>query len=883
MSKHRRRPASRPTSRPDKTTPSVQGPGLRFLAVLLICVSALKGQQAASAAQNPPPSSAASASGPPSIAPRELLKQLDGVSFDTTQIYALRHAEITRDRLKFYFNRGFIGFLAPVAGEITGAAFTGDGEVLLMPPNAADRQSLAQFTQAPILEERFTSVYLRFTDQTARELRARAERPDSESPEQPTGFIDAWNPVAQALASGSSLRILQDMLGRRDRPYFYARISGVNLGVFEALDDERAYEAVSIGAASRVGEKVYAGTWCSFPSRFSEGHSSDRLIRVRSYKIDTRIDIDNSLEGHARLEIESGRDGERVIFFELSRSLKVSEVKDGQGRSLVFFQNPSLEESETAVRGNDLVAVVLPAPRPVGERYVLEFTYRGNVIADVGNGVLFVGAHGSWYPNRGLIPHSDYDLTFHYPDRVSLVATGRLLSETSSQGWKDSHWVSDGAFPVAGFNLGAYDKDVRRVGGTALEVYATQGAEASLEKRHAAAQPLDRVVVQGLGQGKVPVAVAPKSVEPLTPAALVDRVAQSAAETVRFFESLFGPFPYPRLAISQIPGDFGQGWPELVYLPTLYFLPRATRSELGFNTKSAELQNRLFLAHEIAHQWWGNEVGWKTYHDEWLSEGFATYAAALDLTREKDGERDLRDLLRSYRADLLAKNKDGKTVESGGPIWLGERLSTSLNPDGYNDVVYKKACWAIHMLRMLIRDSSSGGAQSRRGPSEPQALPDGTSSDPAAEGSAPTSEVNERFFKMLRAFITAYRDQNPSTEDFASFAAKYMSPAMNLDRNGRLDWFFDDWVRGTGIPTYKLQATVRRLTANKFVVEGEIEQSDVPPGFEMLVPVVVSSGKSKTLLGEVHVTDSGGHFRFTTPSKPGRVAIDDEQILAVVK
>jgi hypothetical protein len=764
----------------------------------------------------------------------------------------------------------------------------GDGEVLLMPPNAAERQSLSQFTHAPILEERFSSVYLRFTDQTARELRARAERPDPESPEQPGGFADVWNPVVRGLAHFSSLRILQDMLGRRARPYFYARISGLNLGMFEALDDERASEAVSVGAVSRVAEKVYSDTWCSFPSRTSEAHLFDQApggIRVRSYKIGTRINTDNSLEGHAQLEIESRSDVERVFFFELSRSLTVSEVKDAQGRSIIFFQNPSLEKSEAAERGNDLVAVVLPSPHPVGEKYLLDFTYRGNVIADVGNSVLFVGAHGSWYPNRGLTPRADYDLTFHYPDRLSLVATGRLLSETSSKGWKDSHWVSDGAFPVAGFNLGAYDKDVRRVGGIALEVYAAQGAEASLERRYAAAQPPDRVVVRGSNEGKVPMAIIPKDVLPLTPAALVDRVAQSAADTVRLFESLFGPFPYPRLAISQIPGDFGQGWPELVYLPTLYFLPRATRSELGFNTKSAELQNRLFLAHEIAHQWWGNEVGWKTYHDEWLSEGFATYAAALDLTREKDGERDFRDLLRSYRANLLAKNKDGKTVESGGPIWLGERLSTSLNPSGYDSIVYKKACWVLHMLRMLMRNSPSGGVGTQRIASEQHALPGGSplSSDPAAAETAPTPEGGDKFFKMLRAFIAAYRNQNPSTEDFASFAAKYMSPAMNLDHNGRLDWFFDNWVRGTGIPTYKLEATARRQATNKFVVEGDIEQSDVPPGFEMLVPVVAQSGKSKTLLGEVPVTNSGGHFRFTTHSKPAHVAIDDEQILAVVK
>jgi len=840
---------------------------------------------------NAAPSTSTTASQAPDIDPRQLLEQLDAVSLDPTQIYSLRDAQITRDGLKFYFNRGFVEFFTPVAGEITGAVFSGDGEVLLMPPNAAERQSLAQFTQTAILEERFLSLYLRFTDHTAQELKARAERPDPEDPEQPGDFAFHWAPVVRNLAPQSSLRVLQDMLGARDRPAFYARIGGVSLGTFEAIDDGRALEAVAITAASQVAGKSYANVWCSFPTRTSGARVSDpawREILVRSYKIDTRINADNSLEGHAQLEIESRSDLERLFSFELSRSLKVLEVKDGQGRSVTFFQNPSLEESEAAERGNDLVAVVLPSPHPVGERYRLDFTYLGNVISNVGNGVLFVGAHGSWYPNRGLAPQSQYDLTFHYPDHLSLVATGRLVMEDSSEGWKNSHWISEGAFPVAGFNLGAYDRVTRKVGSTTIEVYASKGAETSLEQRHAAHQPPDRVVTQNFG-GSVRVEVMPKVAQPLAPAALVDRVAQHAGDTVRLFELLFGPFPYPRLAISQIPGDFGQGWPELVYLPTLYFLPSETRSELGFNTKSEELQNRLLLTHEIAHQWWGNEVGWKTYHDQWLSEGFATYAAALDLAHEKDGDRSFRALLQSYRDNLLAKNKDGKTIESGGPIWLGERLNTSLNPMGYNSIVYDKACWVLHMLRMMMRDSSPDG-ETRASPSRPSRQPGrgpssanaAASSSLPAGGSAVTIEANEKFFKMLRGFVVAYRDQNPSTEDFARFAAKYMNPAMDLDHNGRLDWFFDDWVRGTGIPTYTVEATVR-AAANRFVVEGTIQPSNVRPEFEMLVPVVTQSGKVKTLLGEVPVTDAGGHFKFVTNSKPSHVTIDDERVLAVVK
>jgi aminopeptidase N len=339
---------------------------------------------------------------------------------------------------------------------------------------------------------------------------------------------------------------------------------------------------------------------------------------------------------------------------------------------------------------------------------------------------------------------------------------------------------------------------------------------------------------------------------PLDPAALLGSVAESTARATEYFATLFGPFPYPRLAISQIPGNFGQGWPELVYLPTLFFLPASERSAMGLTGKSDDLLNQTLVAHEIAHQWWGNLLGWKTYHDQWLSEALASYAAVLSLSREKDGARKLHGLLQDYKRDLLTKTKTGGTIESGGPIWLGRRLSNSLNPEGYENIVYKKACWVLHMLHGLLTDPASGS--------------------------------DERFFKMLREFIAAHRGETVSTEDFIRHAEKYMTRASDLEHNKRLDWFFNEWVYDTGIPTYKIESSTRRLVSNKFLIQGTIEQSGVGEGFEMLVPVTAVYGKDKKVtLGRVAVGEAGGRFQFTTANKPARVTIDEDNLLAVVR
>jgi Peptidase family M1 domain len=793
--------------------------------------------------------------GPAIQDPLALYKQLNEVSVDPSQVYYIRDERITRGGIDLYFDRGFVGFFNPVKGRITGAVFVGEGEVLLLPPNPVEKRSLAQFNKSAVLEEQITSAYLRFTDGTAQELLQKARKPDPDDPQPPANFAQQWNAAAGPLNADYSTRILEDLIGNQDGPFFQARVDGATLGKFEVTDDERAAENIRVTALRELQGKTYADVWCSYPSQGSQARGKAFSLgpaRVISYKIDTRIAEDNSLQGRAELDLESNSSADRLLPFDLSSQLSVLDVKDEHGRKLIVLPEAGSDESEAKVRKRDWFAVVLDAPQPKGSKFRLTFAYQGHVIADVGNGVLYVGARGSWYPNLGTYTRASYDLTFRYPEHLTLVATGRRVEEGAADGWKHSRWVSDGPFSVAGFNLGAYDSRQRTVGKVSIEVYATREAESALQKLYLERHPPLIVFSPPAGEGRRPLKIVPPSPPPLDPSALLDEVLSKAADTVRYFNGLFGSYPYSRLALAQIPGDFGQGWPELVYLPTLSFLPGDTRRQLGQHPQMQDLDAGLFITHEIAHQWWGNEVGWKSYHDQWLSEGFASYAAALALARDKDGDRKFRDLLRSYKRDLLTKNPDGQTVESGGPIWLGERLSSSLNPSGYDNIVYKKSCWVLHMLRELMTDSKT--------------------------------ESDERFFKMLRAFAEAYYGRNPSTEDFLRQADHFMTPEMDLDHNHRLDWFFEDWVYGTGIPNYKLEFKTRRLASDKFLVEGNIEQSGVSDDFEMLVPVVAMGGRERRLLlGHVAVSSAGGRFRFTTRFKPSRVEIDAEDLLAIVK
>ena len=131
--------------------------------------------------------------------PQALFEQLNRVSIDPSGVHFIRNARISRDRVNVYLNRGFIAFLAPVDGEVTGAVFEGDGEVLVMPRDRIERASLAQFTKSAILSERFRSAYLRFTDSTAGELMKAVRGPRPDDLEQPHDFQEgtsrAFSPI----------------------------------------------------------------------------------------------------------------------------------------------------------------------------------------------------------------------------------------------------------------------------------------------------------------------------------------------------------------------------------------------------------------------------------------------------------------------------------------------------------------------------------------------------------------------------------------------------------------------------------------------------------------------------------------------------------------
>src|ERR1700674_3166 len=194
-------------------------------------------------------------------------------------------------------------------------------------------------------------------------------------------------------------------------------------------------------------------------------------------------------------------------------------------------------------------------------------TMPARFLSEAGNGLLYVGERGTWYPNFGLSP-ARFEMEFRYPANWTLVATGKPVSragaddaETNEQaaGEKVSRWTSERPIPVAGFNLGKYVRAEAKAGNILVEAYGTKGVEKSFPKAPAeiVEQPTFRGIPSPKSRTTEPMVVIPP---PPSPARDAQAVADKAAKAIGSFSRWFGPYPYGSLALTQMPGNLSRGW-----------------------------------------------------------------------------------------------------------------------------------------------------------------------------------------------------------------------------------------------------------------------------------------------------------------------------------
>jgi hypothetical protein len=814
--------------------------------VFVFAVISSAGQTAAPA-QNPSATVQVSST---SDDPHALYLALQALRLDSQRVYPVHDVHFRRGPIALTLSQGRLAFYATVRGRITGAVFTGAGRVTMLPRQPAEKLSLLHFTGVPLLDQSFSQAYLRFTDDTAADLeRQLMEQGVSAAPD--ASFADPWNAELENLNSWQSLRILSDLLAAQPRPYFYAGLSGGPAGPFDVLVDPRREEPVLVGQTKVTNGIQSYDVWASLPSSQS-GESISGDFEPVSYAVKTTIREDRSLEGETAIKIRGIQSGERTLSLHLARELLVDQVvqqgADGAAHPLTFFQSPEFASHGASRSGGGDFLVVLDQPAVAGREYELHIMYRGTVISDAGNGVLFVAERGSWYAS---IPGPDrfvpFDLTFHWPRQLTLVATGKQVEENSEGEMRTGHWITTQPVSVAGFNLGEYVRQTVKSGGIQVDVYANRQLEDAIAERIRAE---GATISEFMGNAPTPPefdsaglapAIAPASNLP-NPSATLSVLGGKILASIGFLEKWNGPFPFERLAIAQIPGSFGQGWPGLVYLPTLAFLPAPAQQQVGVTPLVQEQLSQLVPFHEVAHQWWGNTVGVESYRDTWILEAMANYLALMYSDSRQPGASVLEKWLESFRQQLTAAVPgSNETMESIGPLSLGYRLQSPQTPNAYDAILYGKGTWVIHMLRMMLRDNSA------RPPDKPAEISTNASGghDSASrpEQGRSTQNPDERFVAVLRDLLEQHRFQPISTADFEHAVEHHMTAAMDLQGGRRMDWFFDEWVSQTGLPEYHVEFH-SHIVNGRVQIRGTLFQDGVPAAFTLPVPLYAVSARS---------------------------------------
>ena len=745
---------------------------------------------------------------------------------------------LERDAYRITLRSGTVHLLAPVGRDTVGAVFIGNGSYQLTPATDTERRHLQLVAnRADVLSDRFTRMILLFTDRTAEELQAQAPVATGAPDPAATRAYEEYLQREQSTGLPNfHLRVLADLLNRPARKdgVFLAFVEGQNYSPVLLALDPLGISNLTSRFAFFGGEEVAlvsfdktdGGLWYS--SAFAKEAVRGRGKPIQLLADATHYDIETTLQGSAlrgttTISLTPTVDGVRVLPIQIFERLRIQSATLDQGNGtpapVSILQEPRpaglfARLFRDEARGAD-VAVQFSEPLPRGAPVRLTLTYEGRDVLEGAEGRYSVGARDSWYPNLGTFDDlATYTMTFRYSSRNVLVAVGEPVSERTEGGQKVAVWRSEVPIRVAGFNYGDYQKTSR------------DDAESGLS--------VDVFTHRGTPSG-----------------AMANNAIADTVNTARLGRIFFGAPPYRRVSITQQPEmTFGQSWPTLVFLPTTSFVS-STDFALGADgldprfVQSLKEFGNTVAWHEVAHQWWGHQVGWSSYRDQWLSEGFAEFTAALVL-EVTSGRKSANAFWELRRNEVLGRTTGIPNSEAGA-ITQGFRLATRRSPGAARAMIYSKGAYVLHMLRMMMREDG-------------------------------VADPDRAFRAMMMDFVKTWSGRNASTDDFQAVAERHITNDSNLAGNGRLDSFFNQWVHGTDIPVLTSALEATDIGGGKYKVAGTITQAGVPPEFRTRVPIYIDYGNDRIVrLGSGVVTGSSTSrmsVEVSLPHRPRRVLIN---------
>jgi hypothetical protein len=734
---------------------------------------------------------------------------------------AVNNLTLVRDAATFHLRSGTVCFVSPVQGKVTGAVFVGDGNMVLDPPLPSERSSLRLLTRENEFSEDFAHLVLRFTDGTYDEIKKAGSVATGGCD---AGLLkDSQNALRHDRMPKYNLdaRVLEDVLSPQPGRLFFAFVHGKKYNDKEifSIDPEGGLPLIMPVAPEEEQFITYAdskfGVWASFhlSSEYrngtATGSQNNSAIHIEHQQLDTTIEKNANLIGKATTTFVSQINGLRVVRFDLFGSLRVQGVTTEGGQALNFIQEDKKEDSD--------FAVILPRALPVGEKLTIVTNYGGkDAIINEGNGNYFPIARHNWYPNNptfSLGEYSSYDMIFRIPKGLKIAATGTLVSENNIGDQDVTVWKSEVPQTVAGFNFGKFKMQEAKMTQPEylVQAYANEEPPEWVRSLQNAAQGNELNGGRMSGSGATPeVALGTLGTTGLEKKALAE-----GELSIELYTDYFGPAPYKRLAMTQQTAcNYGQSWPGLVWLPLCSFFDDSVRHQLGLDSHARGYWKTV-APHEVAHQWWGHEVGFISYRDQWMSEGFADMSASLFIQLIEKNPKKFIEFWNDEREMLTQRNREGFRAIDAGPVTMGYRLNNTHT--GFNvtrDLIYPKGAYILHMVRMMMWDRRTG---------------------------------DQDFKATMQDFVRTYAGRAATTEDFKAMVEKHMTPEMAALGGGKMDWFFNEYVYGTALPSYSIQSSFDNDASGDVMFSLKVTQSNVNESFRMLVPIYLEMADGRTL------------------------------------
>ena len=842
---------------------------------------------------------------PQATAPTGLAGQEDGddAGLGPPPMYeTLREAQVTHaghisagrlriDRFELELSDGHL-YLAPeIGGVVSTAVFLGDGLVRAYPPDAIEHHQLEKLSDEHHLEEAFDRLLLRFTDDTADRLRALAMPAEERDTDKANNLLERRRKdrLERQLSNPDS-RVLEDLLRRQagalppGRAYVLADIDSKDHGWLTIEVDPNELEEVTLSRYDRRRRTL--DIWMRFHmlSDYGPAHRDAVLdgfaidpesldddevtgvalglprrpieldregwagrVRVPRAQVDLALDGNGDTRGVAALLIDP-REATRGLRLRISPVLEITDARwrpDTTGGAPETALLPATDGGETtpgtepdepaALTGERIhfvqerhnrrfeddrfepwVTVTLPRTVPAGERFILELAYEGKLVQRLrGTSDFRLKDTLFWRPRHPDTRTSQLDLTFRMPDRYRVASGGTLREERVDGDTRIMRWVTNEPVRSMAFHYGRFDvTEVERDTPPAVSVYANDN--------HLGFAPGNRE----------------KTIGDLT-------------DSIRLYTDYFGPFPFASLLVTETPTLSGQAFPGLLLLSYQTFG--------DLHTGEAE----LFRAHEVAHQWWGAAVDWEGYRDQWMTEGFAQYAAALYMLHGLEKPDQFRDMLEAWRLDVLGEGQIGQGIglrhygfgpevlrrsdgHDSGALVVGYRLNSTETPFDFRILAYEKGAYVLHMLRSMLLDPATGD--------------------------------DERFRALMRTYATDHVRGVMSTRSFETAVERAFGEPM--------DWFFDQWVYGVEVPTYRPDLDVSPVadSPSPFVLHGRIRQDDVSDGFRMPVPIRLTFDDHPPMTHRIWVDADEVLVELALPARPTRVEFNYQHaVLAKIR